>query len=65
LGKMAVKIKVVGADGSPIGYGRALGRAFAEVLSGICFYIGYIMAGFDKEKQSLHDKICSTRVIYR
>ena len=62
-GKMACKIKVVRPDGSPLGYGRACGRVFAEILSGMICYIGYIMAGFDEEKRSLHDRICDTRVI--
>lgn len=62
-GKMACKIKVVRPDGSPLGYGRACGRVFAEMLSGMICYIGYIMAGFDEEKRSLHDRICDTRVI--
>lgn len=62
-GKMACKIKVVRADGSPLTYGRACGRVFAEILSGLICYIGYIMAGFDEEKRSLHDRICDTRVI--
>lgn len=25
--------------------------------------IGYIIAGFDKEKRGLHDMICRTRVV--
>lgn len=62
-GKMACKIKVVRPDGSPVGYGRAFGRIFAEILSGMICYIGYIMANFDEEKRSLHDRICDTRVI--
>ena len=62
-GKMAAKIRVVNADGSPIGYRRATGRCFAEILSGLICYIGYIMAGFDEEKRALHDRICDTRVI--
>lgn len=62
-GKMACKIKVVRPDGSPLGYGRAFGRIFAEILSGMICYIGYIMANFDEEKRSLHDRICDTRVI--
>lgn len=64
-GKMAVKIKVIRPDGSPVGYGRAFGRYFANILSGIICYIGYIMAGVDKEKRALHDRICDTRVIYK
>ncbi len=62
-GKMAVGLKVVRADGSAPGFGLATGRFFAEILSGLICYIGYIMAGFDAEKRSLHDHICSTRVV--
>ncbi|NCC51575.1 MAG: RDD family protein [Spartobacteria bacterium] len=62
-GKMAMRIKVVRADGSPISYGRAFGRFFAEWLSAIILYIGYIMVAFDDEKRALHDRICDTRVI--
>ena len=62
-GKMACKLKVVRPDGERISYARALGRHFAEMLSGIILYIGYIMAAFDEEKRTLHDRICDTRVI--
>ncbi len=63
-GKMACKLKVVRADGSKLTYGRAFGRAWAEFLSGIICYIGYLMAAFDKEEhKALHDRVCDTRVI--
>ena len=62
-GKMACKLKVVKPDGSMISYPRALGRHFAEWISGIILMIGYIMAAFDDQKRSLHDRICETRVI--
>jgi uncharacterized RDD family membrane protein YckC len=64
LGKKALGIKVVMSDGSPISYGRATGRYFAYLLSGLILYVGYIMAGFDDEKRALHDHLCNTRVIY-
>jgi len=64
-GKMACGLRVITADGGPIGFGRAVGRVFAEILSGLICYIGYIMVGFDAEKRALHDHICSTRVIYK
>ncbi|MDF7800631.1 RDD family protein [Pontiellaceae bacterium B1224] len=64
LGKKAVGVKVVMSDGTPISYGRAVGRYFAYMLSGLIMYIGYIMAGFDSEKRALHDHMCNTRVIY-
>jgi uncharacterized RDD family membrane protein YckC len=65
LGKMACKIKVVTADGRRIGYGRATGRFFSEILSGMICYIGYLMVAFDGQKRALHDHICNTRVVYR
>jgi uncharacterized RDD family membrane protein YckC len=62
LGKMAVGIIIVTPDGGRVGYGRAFGRYFAEILSAI-LCIGYIMAAFNDEKRALHDRICGTRVI--
>jgi uncharacterized RDD family membrane protein YckC len=64
-GKMLCKLKVVTAEGGPIGYGRATGRFFSEILSGMICYIGYIMVAFDGEKRALHDYICNTRVVYK
>lgn len=63
LGKKALGLKIVLADGGKVTYGRACGRAFAEILSGLACYIGYLIAFFDKEKRSLHDHICNTRVV--
>jgi uncharacterized RDD family membrane protein YckC len=62
-GKMAMGLKVIRPDGSGIHVGRAIGRHFSKVLSGMILYIGYIMIGFDSEKRGLHDMICDTRVI--
>lgn len=63
LGKMACGLKVVTPEGEKITYMRAFGRFFAEWISMITIYIGYIIAGFDDEKRALHDRICSTRVV--
>ena len=63
-GKMALDLKVVRPDGGPISLGRAVGRYFAKIVSGIILAIGYIIAGFDDQKRALHDRICDTRVIY-
>jgi len=62
-GKMACGLQVIVSDGSPVGYGRALGRYFGEIVSGMIFMAGYIMAAFDDEKRALHDRICDTRVV--
>ena len=62
---MACGLRVLTAEGGKLTYGRATGRAFAEILSGMICYIGYIIVGFDDQKRALHDHICSTRVIYK
>ena len=62
-GKMALGLKVVRPDGGPITAGRAAGRYFAKMISGMILMIGYIIAGFDSQKRALHDMICDTRVI--
>jgi len=62
-GKMLMKIKVVAPDGGRVSYGRSTGRYFAKILSGMIFYIGFLMAFWDEEKCALHDRICQTRVI--
>jgi uncharacterized RDD family membrane protein YckC len=65
LGKMAMKIRVVTAEGEKVSYLRSLGRYFAKMLSAITLSIGYLMAAFDDEKRALHDRICNTRVIVK
>lgn len=62
-GKMAAGLKVVRPDGEPITYLRAFGRYFAEMISSLILFVGYIMAAFDDEKRALHDRMCDTRVI--
>jgi uncharacterized RDD family membrane protein YckC len=63
-GKMALGLKIIRADGSPVDAGLALGRYVAYIISGLLLCIGYIMAAFDSQKRALHDRICETRVIY-
>ena len=62
-GKMACKLKIAVTDGSRLSYLRALGRHFAKYLSGMILLIGYIMAAFDDQRRTLHDRICETRVV--
>jgi len=64
-GKMICRLKIVSAEGRPVGYWLATGRLFAEMLSALVLDIGYIIAAFDREKRALHDHICKTRVIYK
>lgn len=64
LGKLALGIHIERADGSPLTWGRALGRYFAQLLSQLILFIGYLMAAFDERKQALHDRLCDTVVVY-
>jgi len=64
-GKMVLGLRVVRPDGGPVSLGRAIGRYFAKMLSAIILLIGFIMAGFDREKRALHDILVDTRVIKR
>ena len=62
-GKRILGIKVVGADGGRIGFGRATARFFCKTLSYLLFYIGFIMAAFTNRKRALHDMIVETYVV--
>ena len=64
LGKMAMKIKVVRADGLPLSAGQAWGRAFMRQILASCLSIfNYIPAFFTKERTCLHDLVANTRVV--
>ncbi|MDX2415116.1 MAG: RDD family protein [Bacteroidales bacterium] len=63
LGKMALGLKVTDMDGNKISFGRATGRYFGKILSGMILMIGYILAGFTEKKQALHDMIASCLVV--
>lgn len=63
-GKRLMGIKVVGASGERIGFGRATARFFCKsFLSPLFFQIGYIMAAFTNRKRALHDMIVETYVV--
>lgn len=64
LGKMAVGVKIVTADGGPISFGRAVARYFCtSFLEPFTIFIGYLIALFDDQNRTLHDRICGTRAI--
>jgi uncharacterized RDD family membrane protein YckC len=63
IGKRAMGLRVTDIAGQRIGFGRASGRFFGKIVSGMIFYIGFIMAGFTERKQALHDMIAGTLVV--
>ena len=64
LGKMAMKVRVVRIDGSPLTAGQCWGRAFLRFALESCIsFINYIPALFTDEKTALHDMGANTRVV--
>jgi len=63
-GKQALGIYVTDLAGQRITFGRATGRFFGKIVSGLIpLGIGFIMAGFTERRQALHDMIASTLVL--
>ena len=65
LGKLAIGIIVTDLKGGRISFGRATGRYFGKIVSGMILCIGYIMAGFTEKKQALHDIMASCLVVMK
>ncbi len=64
IGKMAVGIKVVDAQGDRPGLGvAALREILGKLVSTIVLFVGFIWIAGDRQKQGWHDKIASTYVV--
>lgn len=64
LGKIALGIMVTDMQLRPVSFGRASGRFFAKLVTGLIpLWIGYLMAGFTAKKQALHDMIAGCLVM--
>lgn len=64
-GKQAAGIIVTDELGNRLSFGRATGRYLAKSISYLTFFVGFIMAGFTKKKQTLHDVIAGTLVVIK
>lgn len=63
LGKMILGIKVVNRSMERIGFGRAVARYWLRLLCNLTLGIGYIVIGFTKYKQGIHDMIAGTYIV--
>ena len=63
LGKKALGLIVTDESGRRISFGRANGRYFGKIISGLLLCIGYLMAAFTDRKQALHDILAGTLVL--
>ena len=62
-GKMIAQIRVVDAEGHRLGYARAFLRYVAWLYSGGMFFLGFVWAAFDFNKQAWHDKLAHSCVV--
>ena len=62
-GKMALGVRIVKMDGTPISLGVAILRYIGYIVSAVVVYIGYLMIAFHGQKRGLHDLIAGTVVI--
>jgi len=64
VGKKVMNVVVTDLQGNGVSFGRASGRFFAKLISGLIpFGIGYILAGITEKKQALHDMIAGCLVL--
>jgi len=64
LGKRAMGIIVTDLEGKRITANVAVGRFFGRLFSGVIAGIGFIMAAFTPNKQTLHDQLTKTMVMW-
>jgi uncharacterized RDD family membrane protein YckC len=63
VGKKVVGLRVTDLDGNRISFGKATGRYFGKILSGMICMVGFIMAAFTEKRQALHDMLAGTLVL--
>lgn len=63
VGKKLCGLRVTDLNGFRISFGKASGRYFGKILSGIILCIGFIMIAFSDQKQGLHDQLAGTLVL--
>ena len=62
-GKRALGLFVTDLAGKRVSFARASGRYFGKLLSEFIFFFGFLMAGFTKRKQALHDYLSGCLVL--
>ena len=65
VGKRALGLRIVRADGAQLSFGRATARHFlkAMITPLVPFAVGYLLAAFTNGKRALHDFMADTFVI--
>ncbi|OAI30304.1 RDD family protein [Methylomonas koyamae] len=64
LGLRAWKIKLVSTDRQAVDWPHAALRFISALLSWVCLGFGFVWCLFDKDRQSWHDRLSKTRLVY-
>lgn len=64
LGKRIMGIYVANSDGSKLSVAKSIARAGATLVTAATLGFGFFIVIFTKEKISLHDFLCDTRVFH-
>ena len=64
-GKRTLGIRVVGTDGATIGLARSAIRRFVLILGQLFFYVGWLVALRDPQRQTWHDEAAHSLVVKR
>lgn len=63
IGGLVLGHKIVRTDGRPVNFAVALVRSLTSLFSLLVVFLGFLWAGWDREKQTWHDKIAGTVVV--
>lgn len=63
IGGIILGIKCVRLDGRDLTFPVALIRSLSSWLSAIALFLGFFWAGWDRDRQSWHDKIAGTTIV--
>ena len=63
IGGLVLGHKIVRTNGGPVDFSVALVRSLTSLFSLLIFFLGFLWAGWDREKQTWHDKIAGTVVV--
>ena len=63
VGKKVLGLRVTDMNGNRVSFGRATGRYFGKILSGMICGIGFLMVAFTEKKQGLHDMLAGTLIL--
>lgn len=63
IGGLVLGHKIVRTNGRPVTFAVALVRSLTSLFSLLIVFLGFLWAGWDREKQTWHDKIAGTVVV--